>query len=167
MELYLVRHATAEEAARAGGRDADRELTEEGRERCREAARGMVRLGFEVDVILTSPMKRAVQTAEILGGSIGPKTSVVSLDSLAPGGDHAETLRHLVHCGKSGVMLVGHMPDLSELASVLVAGNHETAFHFKKSAVLALSVDGSPGPGSAVVEGFLQPGVLRRIRKGE
>jgi len=167
MELYLVRHAIAEDAAQAGGSDAGRELTEEGRQRCGEVARGMVRLGFESEIIFSSPLARARQTAEILREAMNVKEELSLLDSLAPGGDHSETLKQLARCGRSAAVIVGHMPDLSELASVLVAGNHESAFHFKKNAVLALSVDGCPGPGSAVVEGFLQSGIIRRVRKDD
>ena len=166
MDLYIVRHGIAEETAHGGGGDADRELTEEGKERCREVGHGMLQMGVKPEIVLTSPLKRAIQTAEILAKTIGAEETIESLDSLAPRGDHEETIKYLARCRKSAVMLVGHMPDLSELASFLVAGNAEAGFHFKKAAMLVLSVDGTPRKGSAVVEGFLQPGILRSLRKG-
>src|SRR5512138_1330454 len=84
-ELYLVRHAIAEERGDAWPDDTKRPLTADGASRMRKAARGLSRMDVTLDVILSSPLVRARQTAEILAASLSPHPSIVNVDSLAPG----------------------------------------------------------------------------------
>ena len=85
MILYLVRHAIAEDTA-ASGRDADRALTADGKGRMRRAVKGLRALDVQLDLLLTSPYRRAVETAEILAGVLGPVETRV-LPELAAGAD--------------------------------------------------------------------------------
>src|SRR5919201_2517208 len=85
-ELYLVRHAIAEERGDAWPDDTKRPLSDDGISRMRKTARGLARLGVAVDVILTSPLVRTRQTAEIVAGAMDQKPAIVNIDSLAPGG---------------------------------------------------------------------------------
>ena len=87
-ELYLIRHGVAEERGDAWPDDAKRPLTEDGIARMRKSARGLARLGVTFDVVLTSPLVRARQTADIVASAFDPRPSIVTIDSLAPGGSY-------------------------------------------------------------------------------
>src|SRR4030095_15722922 len=91
-ELYLIRHGLAEERGDAWPDDAKRPLTEEGMSRLRKIARGLTRLGVSIDTVLTSPLVRPRQTAEIIAGGLDSHPTVVNVESLAPGGAVAVAL---------------------------------------------------------------------------
>src|SRR5260370_34582850 len=88
-EIYLIRHGIAEERGDAWPDDAKRPLTEEGMARLRKAARGLTRAGVSIDLMLTSPLVRARQTAEIIAAELDPQPSIAQIDSLSPGGGYA------------------------------------------------------------------------------
>ena len=137
MRLLLLRHGIAEDIGPATGhRDAPRALTPEGAERMRAAARGMRALGVAPGVLLTSPLVRCRQTAEIVGEALGlaPRED----DRLRPGMDlDAVADALLEHPGAEAVMLCGHQPDLSEVAADLTGGG---MMEFKKGALAVLEV---------------------------
>src|SRR6185295_8742979 len=85
-ELYLIRHAVAEERGEAWPDDTKRPLSDDGAERMRKAARGLARLGVAFDVILTSPLVRTRQTAEIVAAAFDIRPPIVAVESLAPEG---------------------------------------------------------------------------------
>src|SRR5215469_14985125 len=87
-ELYLIRHGVAEERGEAWTDDGQRPLTDDGKSKLRKVARGLVRLGASFDVILTSPLVRARQTAEIVAAAFDHRAPIVNVDALAPGGSH-------------------------------------------------------------------------------
>src|SRR5262244_1088175 len=91
-ELYLVRHGVAEARGEAWPDDTKRPLTEQGVSRFRKSARALSRLGVSIDVVLTSPLIRTRQTAEILAAAFNPRPAVVNVDALAPGGSQASVL---------------------------------------------------------------------------
>jgi phosphohistidine phosphatase len=122
MELYLLRHGIAADVGPKGSGDAGRTLTEEGIGKMQEEARGLRLLGLRPDVLLSSPLVRARQTAEIVGRALNIEMQLA--DALAPGCDLAR-LRGLLgeHRGAERVMIVGHEPDFSELAGTLTGGS--------------------------------------------
>src|SRR5437016_5073253 len=91
MDVYIVRHAIAEEQS-STGKDADRELTNEGKEKMKEAAAGFAGTGPKIDRILSSPLPRARQTAEIVARELGKEVS--EMKEMAPGHTPADV------CGK-------------------------------------------------------------------
>ena len=94
-ELYIIRHGLAEERGEAWPDDTKRPLTEEGMTRLRKCARGLLRLGVTFDVMLTSPLVRARQTAEVIASGFEPRPPVVAIDSLAPDGAFAAVMTDL------------------------------------------------------------------------
>src|SRR5437667_4924124 len=115
---YLVRHGAADDAA-PGVPDALRTLTAKARRRFRKAARSLGRKSGTLDLVLTSPLVRAVQTAEILAGEVEHDSFSV-LPELAPGHDAAEALRAVSRARKEGsIALVGHEPQLSRMLAAL------------------------------------------------
>jgi len=165
MQLYLMRHGAAVDVGQKGvTRDADRMLSAEGVEKTRAAAEGLKEI---VDPplarVVASPLVRARQTAELAAQVAAPGVEVEEERSLQPSADVDVTVRWLIRQPDVPTLLVGHMPDLSALASRLTAGTERAAFDFKKSAVLCLQFDGRPAAGKGVVAWFIPAGILRRI----
>src|SRR5512147_1139240 len=118
MELYFLRHGIAVDVGPEGSGDAGRPLTAEGIKKMKEEARGLRRLDVRPDVLLSSPLVRASQTAEIVRHALGLDSRLV--DALAPGCDVAR-LRDLLGEYRSAerIMVVGHEPDFSDLIGAL------------------------------------------------
>ncbi|RDI94826.1 phosphohistidine phosphatase SixA [Meiothermus sp. QL-1] len=155
MELYLVRHAIALEAA-PGQPDEARPLSEEGRAKFKEVVKGLKRLGVRLDRIYHSPKRRAVETAELLVPLLEGETRVTPHLAEAP----REAL--LAELEGQSVALVGHEPWLGELCAWLLMGEpHSERFAFKKGGVALL--EGEPRPGQMRLLGFWAPRVLRRL----
>jgi phosphohistidine phosphatase len=163
-ELYFVRHGLAEERGDAWPDDIKRPLTEEGMSRLRKAVRGLARIGVSVDVVLTSPLVRARQTADIVAGGLDPRPSIVNVDSLAPAGSYAAVLADLEkHSRKCRLALVGHEPMLGELAARLVGSRHP--IEFKKGGVCRIDVEDLPPAGPGDLRWMLTPKILRALKK--
>jgi phosphohistidine phosphatase len=163
-ELYLIRHGVAEARGDAWPDDAKRPLTERGITRLRKSARALARLGVSLDVVLTSPLIRTRQTAEIVAAAFDPRPTVVNVESLAPGGSQASVLAELEkHLRRGRIALVGHEPGIGELAGRLAGVRH--ALEFKKGAVCRIDVDTLPPRGAGTLRWFLTPKVLRNLRR--
>lgn len=162
-EIYLVRHAIAEERGEKWPNDARRPLTSEGRERMRRAARGLERLGIRLDAVLTSPLVRARQTAEIVVAALDPKPSLIAAPSLAPGGTYAAVLAELEkHQRRHRLALVGHEPGLGELAARLTGSRKP--LEFKKGAVCRIDLQSLPPAHPGVLRWFATPSILRAVK---
>lgn len=143
MELYIIRHAIAQQIGRKNDfLDEKRTLTSEGRERMREAARGLRKLGVEFDLILTSPLVRAVETAEIIAHSLGlNKKEIQETVNLAPGASSEELFAEIKgRAGAESIALVGHEPDLGNLISRIVLGSEGLAVQLKKGSTCLIEV---------------------------
>lgn len=163
--LYLVRHAIAEAHA-PSGRDEDRRLTAEGAAKQRRAALGLARIGVLPAAIWSSPLVRARETAQILSSALEPSPPVTIYNLLAPGHPSARVLAGLkAPRGSRSLMLVGHEPDLGQLASQLLTGSpRAVAFAFKKGAVAAFEVGSLPPKAPATLLWFATPKQLRGVR---
>jgi phosphohistidine phosphatase len=139
MKLYIMRHGPAEDVSTTG-RDADRALTPSGRDRVREVAQALAREDEAPSFILTSPLARALQTAEIVAAVTKLEArdgTVETTRDIAPGGDAVGLVRELANAKKKRAMLVGHEPDLSELVYRLTKRHVE----MRKAMVVAVAVD--------------------------
>ncbi|MFO0658567.1 MAG: phosphohistidine phosphatase SixA [Polyangiaceae bacterium] len=135
MKLYLMRHGPAEDVAPTG-RDFDRALTAAGRERTRRVADALVEREEAPRLILSSPLVRALQTAEIVSAIAKPTEPISIRREMAPGGDARSLVFELLSNGARRVMVVGHEPDISSLAASLVGPLWTGSF--EKSMVLGL-----------------------------
>jgi phosphohistidine phosphatase len=163
-ELYVIRHAVAEERGDAWPDDAKRPLSEDGASRMRKVARGLDRLGVTLDVIVTSPLVRTKQTAEIVAGAMNPRPPVVSAESLAPDGTFQEIVADLEKQSKrTRIAIVGHEPLIGEFAARLIGSRH--SIEFKKGAICRIDVDALPPSGPGDLRWLLTPKILRSIRK--
>ena len=163
-ELYLIRHGLAEERGDAWPDDTKRPLTNEGTSGLRKAARGLARLGVSVEVVLSSPLVRARQTAEIVAAGLDPRPSLVNVDSLAPDGTYGAVVADLEkHARKVRIALVGHEPAIGELAARLIGSRHP--IEFKKGAVCRIDVENLPPVGPGDLRWMLTPKILRALKK--
>ena len=163
-QLFLIRHGVAEERGDAWPDDAKRPLSEDGIERFQKSARGLARLDVWIDVVLTSPLVRARQTAEIVASAFDPRPSIITIESLAPGGSYASLVADLEkHGRKTRIALVGHEPGIGELGARLIGSRH--SFEFKKGAVCRIDVDEIPPVGPGDLRWFLTPKVMASIKK--
>jgi phosphohistidine phosphatase len=163
-KLYLIRHGVAADRGEKWPDDTKRPLTEEGIERMRKAARGMERLGVRFDIVITSPLVRTRQTAELVAAAFDPRPHIVNSESLAPGGTHASIIAELQkYERRSHIGIVGHEPGIGELAARLIGARH--VITFKKGSVCRIDVDALPPNGPGDLRWFLTPRTLRSIKK--
>lgn len=165
MQLYLIRHAIAvDSTSSVATTDGERALTEGGIQKMRKHAKALVKLGVKPDLILTSPLLRATQTAEIVGDALGCAKQITRCDVLVPGVEirqMAEVLRQneQVSC----VAMVGHNPDFEELATFLIGGTGSDGITFKKGAICRIDIDQfSPQPRGRLIW-HLTPKLLRSL----
>lgn len=140
MRIYVVRHGSAEDSA-PSGKDFDRVLTAQGRERVRAVARLLAGRGEQPNAILTSPLARALQTAEVMAAELSV-TAVETSRELAPGGDVAGLVRRLVAEPRKRTMVIGHQPDLSLAIEELIGARFR--FDMLKAMVVGLVAHDGP-----------------------
>lgn len=159
--LYLVRHAIAEERGDKWPDDSTRPLTSKGAARFRKVVRGLRELGVTVDLVLTSPLVRAKQTAQLLVEGLRPAPALAVTPALAPGVGPAKAAEALGQFRKARrIALVGHEPDLGELAAWLIGTRAPVAF--KKGGVCRIDGAGLP-PADGQLIWLAPPRVLRKI----
>jgi phosphohistidine phosphatase len=165
MKLCLVRHAIAENAGTSSTEDDSlRPLTEKGRDKMRRIASALKGLGVEPDLIVSSPYVRARQTASVLAKELKYKEELVYSDSLVPMGEPDDMIGEINEkYSVDELMLVGHEPSLSMLASVLLAGDPDISINLKKGGVCSLSVDDLHYDRKAVLEWLVTPKISTRI----
>lgn len=123
MKIYFLRHGLAGARSEWKGEDASRPLTGEGKEKIARTAATIAKLDLGLDVIVTSPLARAYQTAEIVARKLNLLDKLVKDERLAPGFTANQLIRILRdQPDAQAVMLVGHEPDFSETISTLVGG---------------------------------------------
>lgn len=143
MQIYLVRHAIAEPREAAGILDdAGRRLTPEGAKKMQRHARALAALGLTLDEIWTSPLVRAVQTAEILAAGLGGRIPLKTVQALKPDGDFEAITRKLAEePALQSVAMVGHEPYLGSFAGYLLGGDDSINIRFKKGGVALVEVN--------------------------
>ena len=163
VKLYVMRHGPAEDNSPTG-RDGDRALTLDGRERTRAVARALLAQDEAPLTIVSSPLVRALQTAEIVAAvteleqrvreaksSGGAPGAVEIRREMSPGGDALGLVFELVRSGRKRAMVVGHEPDLSMLVEHLTKRHPEQGM--LKSMVVGIKIDLLKSPRDAAGSG--------------
>ncbi|HEY9776096.1 MAG TPA: phosphohistidine phosphatase SixA [Planktothrix sp.] len=167
MKLYLVRHGIAQE--RLGGavlNDSQRPLTDEGRHETRQVAQALKKLGVRADIVVSSPLTRARQTAEIFNEVLGEKDEVKIADALAPGGSSSGVYKFLQKLNAAEeVFCVGHEPDIGKLAASLMWAGPELDIPFKKAGVLRVDVPDVPPTIPGTLKWFITPKIASHLVK--
>ena len=156
MELYLLRHGIAEDAA-ISRRDADRALTPEGKKRLREILKVALEAELRPTLILSSPYKRAKETAAIAVKSLGYTADVLETNALVPNA-HPNELWEAVrmHKSEAKLLLVSHEPLLSMAASLLL-NSSGLRVDFKKGAIMRIDLEAFSSQPAGVLKWYLTP----------
>jgi len=165
MDVIVLRHALAEErlAGATLQEDLQRPLSERGRRRMRRGARALARMVPKLHAIATSPALRTAQTAEIVAEHYGG-LSPSPLAALEPGGSVQGVLEWLAaRRPDATLLLVGHNPDLEDLASCLLAGVSRGFLKLSKGGACLLRIEREPAPGSAQLLWSLTGKMLRQL----
>ncbi len=165
MKLFLVRHGIAVDGlSQEIKTDAQRPLTHEGIEESELVARGIKRAGSKIEHLISSPLVRARQTAEIFADTFKIERSQIEISqTLAPGGDHTELYKLLKGKKADSLALFGHEPDMSELAQNLLGA--EFQIPFKKAGVCRIDVFEMPPVSAGTLKWFLTPKLARLIAR--
>jgi len=171
MHLYIIRHAIAAQTppqTKSGNPndDSQRPLTKAGSEKMRQIARGLRNLEEQIDLILSSPYLRAVQTAHILAKTYELKNDRIILsEDLTPTGDQDSLINSIneLYAGNTSIALVGHEPSLSRLISSLLSGDPTLPIIMKKGGVCRLSVETLRYDRCATLDWLLWPAQLVKI----
>jgi phosphohistidine phosphatase len=162
VELYIVRHAIAADRGPEWPDDNERPLTERGIDRFKQVVAGLAFLDVQLDVIFTSPLVRARQTAQYLSAGLAEEVSIQTADALAPGHTSLEVMEQIAREAGSAtrVAVVGHEPGLGVLAGWLIGSRR--ALPFKKGGVCRLEMD-SLTSRYATLAWHMPPKVLRKL----
>ena len=156
MEIYLLRHAIAEERS-ASGRDADRQLTEEGRQKLRKVMKRAAGAGVEPSLILSSPLIRAVQTAEIAAEFLKYAGRIVKVDSLTPDSSPREVWEEIrTRKDEPAILLAGHEPLYSATTAYLL-GSTRSMVDFRKAGLVRIDVQGFGATPGGILQWMLTP----------
>jgi phosphohistidine phosphatase len=147
MNVYLMRHANAGLRRDNPLLDAKRGLIKEGKDQCMLMARVLSALKVQVDTIVSSPLKRALQTAQFVGTELGFDAKVEVSAALLPSAAHPAFLDLLAKYeaqGREGVLVVGHNPTMFQFLGRLISGNGPAAIRMRKASVARLDMDHHP-----------------------
>ena len=160
MNLYIIRHAIAVEEDSSGD-DSQRSLTDKGRKKMRQIAKGLRILGVEFDMILSSPYVRARETAEVLNDVFKNKKQIAFSEHLVPMGDPTALIAEIKEkYSVNDLAIVGHQPLLTNFISLLSAKGAHVDVELKKGGVCRLSTDDMH---FATIQWLFTPGVLVEI----
>lgn len=162
MDLLVIRHAEATQAE-PGQDDEARSLTAKGKRSMKRVAQGLVALVPEIDVLATSPLRRAIQTGKVVKSSYGD-VSREELEALRPQGAREDVLAWLEErVDSETVAIVGHEPHLGLLASWLLASPLNHFMEFKKGGACLISWPDHPAAGTAWLKWALTPWQLEKL----
>jgi phosphohistidine phosphatase len=163
MDIYFLRHASAGEPKLMPSKDDERHLDKLGVEQSHNVGQALAAMDVRVDAILTSPLPRAAETAEIVAEEIGHKQKLIVEAGLRPGGSYEQFLDVVSrHSGDEAIMAVGHNPSLTEFLNKLLMGEDASdVIELKKAAIAKVEKSGS----TATLKWHMPPKVVRAIQQ--
>ena len=161
MMIYFLRHASAGQHMSNPKKDEKRGLDKDGIEQCGYVGRALAALTTQVDAMISSPLKRATQTASLVGNEMGYEGKLQIEEALRPGTSYADFLKMLDKYSKlEAIVVVGHNPSLSEfLGRIIAGGTCEANADLRKGAVARVEVNRHTGS----LHWCLTPKVLRSL----
>jgi phosphohistidine phosphatase len=166
MLIYVVRHAIAVTHGTPGIAEPDRPLTPQGIRKMRRNVQALACLKVRLDEILTSPLPRARQTADLLAAGLKFTKPIREVDDLRPEADFSLLGRELSHLSsKKAVALVGHEPNLGYLTTWLLTGSKTSAIAYKKGGIACIRGDQFDPPSGNQLLWLLTPKQMARLAK--
>ena len=145
MILYLMRHADAGKMRGNPTLDSKRALVKEGKDQCMVMARALSGLKVQLDVVVSSPLKRALQTAQFVGTELGYEAKVEVSQALAPEAKYIEFQAMLAaHTGRETMLIVGHNPNIFRFLGNLIAGPNGAAIRMRKGSIACVDMRHHP-----------------------
>ena len=167
MDIVVVRHGVAldrEEAAESAISDAERPLTAKGRRRMKAAAKGLAKLAEGADLVLSSPLVRAVQTAKIVRRAFDDDIGYAETDALLPDAEPGELVRVLSEGPPiPAAVIVGHEPHLGRWVGWCLAGQAAALVELGKGGACLVRFDEAPVAGKGQIVWLLSSALLRRV----
>ncbi len=162
VELYFIRHGVAAARGESYPDDSKRPLTSKGIAKLEKEVKALAALDVAFDQIVSSPLVRARQTADVFAEGLPGKPPVATSDALAPGATHAAVLDELSKFARrKRIALVGHEPDIGQLAARLIGARRP--LEFRKGAICRIDFGTLPPTGPGTLVWFLTPKMLRKI----
>ena len=163
-ELFIVRHGPAGKPLEDKKLDEARPLTKKGKEKMKDIVKGLSDMNISFDRIVTSPLTRCTESADILSKCCTGKKGVEPIDALKPGGSVDDVIGYLNALdGVENVAIVGHEPFLSEFASYCLAKSKNSFIDLKKGGVIALEFGGMIKPGTGKMCWMMEPSQLIKL----
>ena len=161
-ELYIVRHAIAAERGSEWPDDTKRPLSERGIHRFKQEVAGLRWLDASIDEIITSPLVRAKQTADLLASGLGGKPVVRILKALEPGHSPAAIVSQIAKLvRRNRIAIVGHEPGLGELAAHLLGASRPLPF--RKGSICRIDLESLTSKRAGSLIWFVTPKILREL----
>ena len=158
MNLYLIRHGDAEKIALSKS-DFDRELTSKGRELTKKSAEAWKKIIKSFDVIASSPLIRAVQTAEIVADVFDYSKKIITDKRITAGSGPEDLVDFIRTINVENIAVVGHEPDMSNYVSALTSSSG-MYLEFKKGAIARINFEGRVRLASGTLEFLIPPKVF-------
>lgn len=159
-ELYVIRHGIADEASEHSGIDEERQLTEKGAEKVRGVAQYLRSRDVELGVVVSSPLARARETAELVAAVCCCSRPLVITDLLLPEGSHEELIAFLNGLSEETLAVVGHEPFLSGFVSYCLANSSRPFVRMKKAGVACILYDNQIEAGACELAWLMGPGQM-------
>jgi phosphohistidine phosphatase len=165
MNVYLLRHAHALGLDAPGvERDEERPLSDEGRRQVALVAGAVQALGLKFDQVLSSPLRRATETAQELCRGLGmPEAPILTCPQLEPGVSSKKLMKRLRALEAGEVLLVGHAPDLGEHAAWLI-GSKRSQLEIAKAGLGCVRCDAPPRKGAGTLVWLLTPELIGALK---
>jgi phosphohistidine phosphatase len=164
-ELYIMRHGIAVARGTEGfSDDSKRPLSPEGKEKVRDIAKGLKRCGVKLDWIVSSPLVRAVETAEIVAATLNSNVPVDRSEALSPSGSPEALIAFLAkQPSRRSVLVAGHEPDLSDVAARLIGAGRHAGLALKKGGCCLITFQQFPPKAAGELVWWLTPRLMRRL----
>jgi phosphohistidine phosphatase len=161
MIVYFLRHASAGKKMLNPKKDERRPLDEEGVLQTRYIGRLLAALDLQIDHIVSSPLKRATQTASLVANELAFERPIKTHNALRPDGNHEDFLELLAHFRKSeAIIVVGHNPTMAEFLGKTISKAGAAQIEFKKGSVTKVDVNGRAG----TLEWMVTPRIARALQ---
>ena len=162
MEIYLMQHGESY----SKDKDPERSLTPQGEEQIHLSAKALKKMDVNFDLIISSPKKRARQTADIIATELGyPQNGIEVTETLEPTVPAKDALSYLTSCShKNRIFLAGHLPSLEEIASALVSDKSHLSVHFEMGGILRIDLE-EPQAHNGNLRWFLTPDQLKMLSR--
>lgn len=158
LELYMIRHGFADEPLEDEKMDEERPLKKKGKEQIQDVSKGLKAQKTRFDVVFSSPLLRAKETAEIVNEFCGKSQEVEITDLLRPESSYNALIKFLnTFKSNKTVAIVGHEPFLSGFASYCLSKSKRSLIHLKKGGVLMLEIDEVIKPGHCLLSWLMEP----------